>query len=91
MSRVSVVTLRPDVSRNSMVSVHCRTGFRGGSSVVRYEEDVLPGRVAGTGQRPHGGGEDAARDRMMGDAVIADEIGQHRGPVIVLEDGLSSS
>ncbi len=45
---------------------------------------MLSGRVARTGQRPHRGGEDAARGRMMGDAIIADEIGQHRGPVVVL-------
>ena len=40
---------------------------------MRHEEDVLPRGVARTGRGPHGRGEDAARNRVLGDAVLADE------------------
>jgi hypothetical protein len=32
-------------------------GSREGQRVVRHEDDVLPGGVAGAGRRPHGGGQ----------------------------------
>ena len=51
---------------------------------MRHEEYLLPGRVAGTDRRPDGGSEDAARAPVTGHAIMADEIGQHRGPVVVL-------